>query len=516
MEHKTRFRKLDGRIPPSATVGWELPTMALTVTNTNTLTLLNILNRNTLSQTSTIKQLTTGKRINSGKDDPAGLIALERLNSELVAVEASLATNQRTDSMLTVADSAIGEISTLLGQIETLVMATASSATLTDSEVASNQSQIDDALAAIDRIVSSTNFNGKRLLDGSLAIDTSNVAGNSYLSNMRVFSRSQATSDTSMTVSRIGSAQLASATFAFAGGTARTSGTTSVVLKGALGTATITLASGLTQTQIVTAINDVKAQTGVSAIQNSTNVKLNSTQYGTDAFVSVEVLSGGKINTTYGTAVTDSNTTNDIQNITRQAGRDLNVTINGQTVSADGLDVFFSSNGMSLQFTASDDFGKGNTGATTSTSFTVKTTGGATFQLGTTANTRQTIGIDALGTHNLGGGNGTAKLRELRSGGTKELSTDVAGALSAVREAISDVAGIRGRLGGFQKYQVGSSINALKAAQSGLSDAASVIGDTDFAVATANLNREQVLIQSGIQLLGLVNQQAASILTLLQ
>ena len=33
------------------------------------------------------------------------------------------------------------------------------------------------------------------------------------------------------------------------------------------------------------------AQTGVSAIQNSTNVKLNSNQYGQDAFVSVEVLS---------------------------------------------------------------------------------------------------------------------------------------------------------------------------------------------------------------------------------
>ncbi|MCH7886230.1 MAG: flagellin, partial [Planctomycetes bacterium] len=82
-------------------------------------------------------------------------------------------------------------------------------------------------------------------------------------------------------------------------------------------------------------------------------------------------------------------------------------------------------------------------------------------------------------------------------------------------EAMSEVAGIRGRIGGFQKFQVGSAIRSLQAAQTGLSEAASVIGDTDFAVATANLNRQTVLIQSSIQLLALVNQQASNILALL-
>jgi flagellin len=170
---------------------------------------------------------------------------------------------------------------------------------------------------------------------------------------------------------------------------------------------------------------------------------------------------------------------------------------------------------MSLQFAVSENFGKGNTGATTSTSFTIKATGGASFQLGTTANTRQTIGIDSLATYNLAGGNGSARLSELRSGGSKALRTDTAGALTSVREAIADVAGVRGRLGGFQKFQVGSAINALKSAQSGLTEAASAIGDTDFALATSNLNRETILIQSSVQLLGLANQQAGQILQLL-
>ncbi|MCO6435805.1 MAG: hypothetical protein J5J06_01810 [Phycisphaerae bacterium] len=490
--------------------------MALTVTNTNTIQLLSILNRNTAAQEKTISQLTTGKRINSGKDDPAGLIALSLLQAERIAVESSLTNNQRTDAILSVADSAFGEISNLLNEIETLVTSSTSSANLTDAEIAANQSQIDDALTAIDRIVSTTNFNGKKLLDGTFSVQTTGVAGNSNLSNLRVYSRSQSTSDTSLTVTRVASAQLATSTFATFGGasTTRSSGTTQVTIQGTLGAATLTIASSLTQAEVVTAINAAKDQTGVSAIQNAANIGLNSTTYGEDAFVSVQVLSGGYVNSSYGTATTDSSTANDVQNVAKTSGTDANIQINGQTAGTDGLDVVYSANGLSLSFTLGDDFGKGNT-ANTTTSFTVQASGGATFQLGTTTDTRQTIGIDSLSTFQLGGGNGTVRLSELRSGSAAALATDAAGALLSIRDAVSQVASIRGRIGGFQKFQVGSAINSLQASQVGLSEAESVIGDADFAVATSNLNKQQVLIQSGISLLGVVNQQAAQILSLL-
>jgi len=488
--------------------------MALTVTNTNTLTLLNILNRNTVAQQSTLKQISTGKRINSGKDDPAGLLALSGLESELRSVNTALTSNARTDSMLSVVDSSLGEISTLLGEIETLVAASSSSENLTDSEIATNQSQIDDALAAIDRIVSQSSFNGKRLLDGSFSIQHTGFAGNAYLDNLRVFSRSQSTSDTSLSVERVASAETASATFAFMRSTgSNTSGTTQVAITGALGTVNLTIASGLTQSQVITAINAAKDQTGVSAIQQATSIKLNSTSFGSDAYVSVEVLSGGSINNTQASGG-DGSTANDILSSSKQSGVDAEITVNGQTAATDGLDVLYTANGLSLSFTLAEDFGTGNTAAET-TSFTVKADGGATFQLGTTAGTRQTIGIDSVGTFNLGGDNGTMRLSELKSGGDAALDTDVEEGLKAVRSALSQVASLRGRIGGFQKYQVGSAINSLQATQTGLSEATSLIGDTDYAVATANLNRQQVLIQSGLQLLGVVNGQTAQILSLL-
>ena len=486
--------------------------MALTVTNSNTITLLNILNRNSAAQASTFKQLTTGKRINAGKDDPAGLIALQDINAELTAVNASLTNNQRADSLLTVADSAIAEISDLLNEIESLVVGSVSSANLTNSQIAANQSQIDDALTAIDRLVRTTNFNGKKLLDGTYSIQT-NATGNQYLNNVRVFSRSQSPNDTTLTVNRVTSALTASAVFATASAAATTSGITQVAVTGSVGTATLTLASGLTQAQIVSTVNAAKDQTGVSAVATASQINLNSTAFGSDAYVSVEVLSGGVINGT-GAPAGDGDTANDIRNVAKQKGRDAVVTINGQSTSADGLNISYSANGMALSFTLTEDFGNGTTPAS-STSFTVKADGGATFQLGTTSDTRSTIGIDSLSTQYLGGGNGTARLSEIGSGGSVSLKTDVTGALGSVREAIREISEIRGRVGSFQNYQVGAAISSLQAAQVGLTGAASVIGDTDFAVATAELNRQQVLIQSGISLLGVANQQAAAILSLL-
>jgi flagellin len=287
-----------------------------------------------------------------------------------------------------------------------------------------------------------------------------------------------------------------------------------VAITGRLGTATLTLASALTQAEVVSTINAAKDQTGVSAIANSTNIQLTSTTYGSDAFISVEVLSGGVINSQHGTAVDDGDTTNDLRNQSKTTGVDPDITINGQQAGTDGLNVTYSANGLSLEFALSEDFANG-TDTTPTTSFTVKAAGGATFQLGTTADTRSTIGLDSMATHNLGGGNGSLRLSELKSGGAGALDTDVAAALTTVREAIGEMSGVRGRMGGFQKFQVGSAIRSLQAAQLGLGEAASAIGDTDFAVATANLNRQQVLIQASMALLGVSNQQTSQILSLL-
>ncbi len=489
--------------------------MGLTVTNINTLQLLNILNRTQSAQSNVLTQLSTGLRINKGSDDPAGLIALANLNAELTAVNAGIANNQRTDALLSTADAALAEVSSLLSEIEAMVAASTNEDALSASEIAANQSQIDSAIQSIDRIMRTTTFNGKRLLDGSLAINTTGV-DSTKIENLKVFSRGQSTTATTMTATITASAQAASAAFGTpyftaAGTNINTSGTTQLSITGTLGNAVITLGSGLTRTGIIDAINDATAMTGVSASRDGNQIELNTNGVGTDEFIIIDVLSGGVLNSHVGAGSTSS-----IIETSRQIGVDAAVTVNGQTANVDGLDVSFTANGISLQYSLEEDYGFGRIANRSNTdTFNIEVTGGATFQLGADTNTRQTIGISELFTHRLGGGDSGGFLSDIKGGGIADLNTDVATALKVAKKAIGDVATARGRIGSFIKFQVQTSLNSLEATKVQLSNATSIIGDTDYAAATAELNKQSVLLSSGISLLGLANQQAGQILALL-
>ncbi len=118
-------------------------------------------------------RLSTMSRINRGSDDPAGLIAVERLESELVAIRAASDNAARAAGSVHVADSALGEVGNLLNTIRGNVVA-ASGDGLSEVEIDAKQIEVDAALEAIDRIGSYTSFNGRRLLEGgSLSFNVS-------------------------------------------------------------------------------------------------------------------------------------------------------------------------------------------------------------------------------------------------------------------------------------------------------------------------------------------------------
>ena len=479
--------------------------MGLTVTNINTLNLLGILSQTEKSQTSIMEQLSTGLRINKGADDPAGLIALKNIEAEITAVDAAIANDQRTDAVLGVADSALGEIHSLLNEIESLIVASSSEANLSSAEQAANQSQIDDAIASIDRIVRTTTFNGKNLIDGTGEIDTINGTP-TKIQDIHVYSRGNISSALTLDVTLDTAAAVATtsgnATDSVQFGANKTSGATELAITGSLGTSTVTIASGMTAGSAATVINAASDSTGVSATTSSNTLIFKSAQSGSDHFLMVDVLSGGDI-------VGGADSFNDVN---KTSGSDAVGSVNGSSFTADGSKVSFNINGVSGAFSIASGASAGDT-----INFTVQTTGGFTFQLGADSVTQVTLGIDALFAHNLGGNGTDGYLNQIKSSGSYDLSTASSrtSALSIVREAIDQVAIQQGRIGGFQKFQVQPSTRNLQAAKEGLSAAASVIGDVDYAEATAELNMQQVLLQSGISLLGVANQQASQILSLL-
>jgi flagellin len=85
-----------------------------------------------------------------------------------------------------------------------------------------------------------------------------------------------------------------------------------------------------------------------------------------------------------------------------------------------------------------------------------------------------------------------------------------------VNEAINQVATLRGRLGAFQDYTIGSTVNSLNVAFENVSSSESDIADTDFAAETANLTRAQILSQAATTVLSQANSAPQNVLTLLQ
>jgi len=145
-----------------------------------------------------LTRLSTGLRINSGKDDPAGLIASELLKSDISATKQAIQNSQRANSVIAVADSALGQVSNLLNDIRVLVNASANTGAMTSDQIAANQLQVDASIDSIDRIAKTTNFQGQKLLDGSLGFQT--VGGNfghpsAALSNVQIQQANFGTAD---------------------------------------------------------------------------------------------------------------------------------------------------------------------------------------------------------------------------------------------------------------------------------------------------------------------------------
>ena len=132
----------------------------------NDLTSLFSLNRSYSLLNKSALRLSTLKKINSGADDPAGLIAVEELNSELAAIQAANANASRAAGAIHVADSGMSEIGNLLNSIRGNVIE-ASGGFLSDSQMEAKQIEINAAVEAVNRISSYTSYGGRKLLDGS-------------------------------------------------------------------------------------------------------------------------------------------------------------------------------------------------------------------------------------------------------------------------------------------------------------------------------------------------------------
>src|ERR671926_1487067 len=146
-------------------------------TNIASLQAIHTLNRNNDDLSTRLTRLSTGLRINSGKDAPAGLIASESLRSEIAGINQAIDNSQRAGNVINTAEGALSEVSSLLLEIQSLTNEAANTGALSPEEIKANQLQVDSILTSINRIANTTQFNGVKLLNGSLDYTTSGVSG---------------------------------------------------------------------------------------------------------------------------------------------------------------------------------------------------------------------------------------------------------------------------------------------------------------------------------------------------
>lgn len=451
-------------------------------------------------QSSTLERLSTGLKINRGADDPSGLIASESLRSEMSGINQAIDNGQRANNVISTAEAALSEVSSLLLNIKGMVVQSANSGALSADEIQANQLQVDSAVQSITRISNTTTFAGLRLIDGSLDYLTSG-ASNSAFDSMHINQANFGTATSiPVNVDVIQSAQHAQLQFR---GSAIAK-TVTLEINGNEGVDTLTFASGTTAAGVMSAINRLQDATGVKAsLINSANpnsgINFESTGWGSKQFVSVKAQTG-----VFDTVDTDGNAH------ARDTGRDAKATINGALTVADGLNIKVATATLDMDVSLNEKFGQGQT------SFDI-TGGGALFQLGSkvTANQQVNIGIQSVAASKLGNQK-DGFLNDLISGGDATLVDGQAGKASKIIEdAITQVATMRGRLGAFEKNTLETNMNSQQIALENVTASESNIRDADFAQETAELTRDQILTQAGTSVLATANSAPQQVLKLL-
>src|SRR5215813_3953441 len=107
----------------------------------------------------TLFRLSSGSRINSGADDAAGLAIADGLRANITALTQSSRNANDGVGQLQVADGSLAQVTTLLNRAVTLATE-AGTGTVSDPQRVALDAEYTAIKAEIDRIGSSTNYNG--------------------------------------------------------------------------------------------------------------------------------------------------------------------------------------------------------------------------------------------------------------------------------------------------------------------------------------------------------------------
>ena len=526
-------------------------------------TLRNLVSAQSSSAMS-MQRLSSGKRINSAADDAAGYAISNKLQAQQKGLDQAQANAQDGISLVQTANGGLQTIQNLLQRYRQLAVQS-SNDTNTTSDRQAMQLEGTQITQEITQIASTTQFNTKNLLDGSLGsvgqltTGTNTIAttgavyngsaygnGNSPTVNTGSLAATDTTGATDTytftltslgAVGTVGAQGAASGTLtgttaigdstnyiksytgtAPSGGSNPTgvaAGTYSLTLSGATGSATLQVKSSDTFNSLVDEINGASAQTGVSAtFSTSTGISLTNSVAGSSKVVSAS----GDAALLRGVGILGADSASYSSTTAQTAAEQTVVTASaagtdGKAALTDSLGQL---GGSGHTLTANGNaFSDGATGfsynlnavsgglATGHVAFTVNSSGNLTLQVGANANQNLQVSVGDMRSNALG----ISNIDLTTQAGANSAITTLDSAIQTVSTQAASLGAVQNRLT--------NAISNLSIGSENMTAAYSAITDVNMAQESTSLATAQILQQSSTAMLAQANQAPQGILKLL-
>lgn len=467
-------------------------------TNVSSLTAQRNLDTSQTQLAVSLQRLSSGLRINSARDDAAGLAIADRFTAQIRGLTQAARNANDGISLAQTAEGALAEVTNNLQRLRELSVQSAN-ATNSATDRAALQAEATQLIAEIDRVASTTKFNGVALLNGTFTNQQFQVGADA---NQTI----SISAINSARTSALGASYSATTTGGAVNTTAISSG--NVVINGvaivdSVSDGVSTASANASAKAKATAINATSG-TGVTATANATSVSgtsmVTAALTGTITINGVTTAStavGGGTLAADRTAVTAA--INAISAATGVIATDTGADATGVTLAAaDGRNIVHSFSTLTAAAT-----GVG-AAATTQGTLTLTTSGNTGI---TTTGTAAIIGSPANATATA---TGTA-LSVISIASVSGANT----AIASIDAALATVSSTRADLGAYQN-RFASTVANLTTTSENLSASRSRIQDADFAAETAALTRGQILQQAGVAILAQANSLPQNVLALLR
>ena len=472
-----------------------------------------------------LQRLSSGLRINSAKDDAAGLAISERFNSQIKGLNQAIRNANDGVSLSQTAEGALSETTSLLQRMRELAVQSANGSN-SESDRTALQSEVTQLKNELNRLATTTEFNGLKLLDGSFTSKAFQVGANQ--NQTFAVTVASAKGDALGAVNSIGFTGFLSSA-ATASNATPASGVTAQTLTATVDSVatTVSVTAGSSAATIASSISsqvsglNASATTGAritigtpSASTDDITFNINGTDVvltnvGSTAAGAGAALAAGIQSKAALANLTVTDNANGTVDLRDASGANITIkqtAVSGTTtVAVQALDSGGSTSGTSRTLTSTQ-----GTVVTGDIDFTTSLSDSSSFDLGSSDTSG---GITTVAS---GSGAGTPTTSSDRVDDV-DIST-ASGSQSAIAiidSALSQVSSSRANLGAIQT-RFDSIVSSLKISSENQTGARSRIVDADFAAETAALTRGQILQQAGIAVLAQANAAPQNVLALLQ